>query len=249
MLDIKLGNNVDPNLASNSEKQKWIKIPINLIDEYEYSYVFSDGDVDRFVESIKEIGILSPIEVVKKEGRYIVISGHTRLRALEKIFEEDQEANINCNGVILNNEAPAIIANNKNDEVDLFERFVEANLQRHASASQREETARKIIEKYDEIIERNGKPKGRKRKIIGDWSGLSEPTVQRLINEHKEKSIKPINVHRELSKADVIIKKINGVNKTLSKLDVPNLKGLDLINYKDALTRLMATVSRLLNDE
>ena len=248
MVDIKLGNNVDPNLASNTEKQKWIKIPIELIDEYEYSYVFSDGDVERFVESIKEIGLLSPLEVIKKEGRYVVISGHTRLRALKKIYSENIFAKVMFNGIELDRQVPAIVCNQSIDDVDIFERFVEANLQRHPTPSQKEETAKRIIEKYDEIIKANGKPSGRKRKIIGDWVGLSEPTVQKLINEQKEKKAISVNPRVELSKADIVIKKINKINKQLTNLDVPILKGLDSKNYHDALDRLETTISYLKNE-
>ncbi len=61
-------------------------IPLNLIDEFENHpfQVNDDDDMEELVNSIKDKGQLTPAIVRPKNGRYEMVSGHRRMRALLK---------------------------------------------------------------------------------------------------------------------------------------------------------------------
>ena len=92
------------------------KIPLDLIDDFP-GHPFSvkdDADMELLVDSIKQNGVITPIEVREKDGgRYELISGHRRRRASQLAGLSD---------------IPAIIENLTDEEATV--RMVDANLQR-----------------------------------------------------------------------------------------------------------------------
>ena len=92
------------------------RIPLDLIDDFP-GHPFSvkdDTDMELLIESIKQNGIITPIEVrVKDGGRYELISGHRRRRASTLAGLSD---------------IPAIIEELTDEEATV--RMVDANLQR-----------------------------------------------------------------------------------------------------------------------
>ena len=73
------------------------KIKISEIDEFKNHPFRLDGNdtIDELCQSIKENGLINPIIVRTKEnGRYEMISGHRRKRAMEMLGEKEIEANI-----------------------------------------------------------------------------------------------------------------------------------------------------------
>lgn len=92
------------------------KIPLELIDDFP-GHPFSvkdDTDMELLVDSIKQNGIITPIEVRQKDGgRYELISGHRRRRACQ---------------IAELSEIPAIIEDLTDEEATI--RMVDANLQR-----------------------------------------------------------------------------------------------------------------------
>lgn len=61
-------------------------IPIGSIkpDEDQSRTVFDEGELSSLADSIRQVGILSPLLVRKKGGRYIIIAGERRFRAAKK---------------------------------------------------------------------------------------------------------------------------------------------------------------------
>ena len=92
------------------------RIPLDLIDDFP-GHPFSvkdDTDMELLVDSVKQNGIITPIEVrVKDGGRYELISGHRRRRASTLAGLSD---------------IPAIIEELTDEEATV--RMVDANLQR-----------------------------------------------------------------------------------------------------------------------
>ena len=92
------------------------RIPLDLIDDFP-GHPFSvkdDTDMELLVDSIKQNGIITPIEVRQKDGgRYELISGHRRRRASHLAGLSD---------------IPAIIEDLTDEEATI--RMVDANLQR-----------------------------------------------------------------------------------------------------------------------
>ena len=63
-------------------------VPLSEIDDFpEHPYrVLDDEDMEALMESIKELGVITPALVRKKDdGRYEMISGHRRKRACERL--------------------------------------------------------------------------------------------------------------------------------------------------------------------
>ena len=62
-------------------------IPLSEIDEFpDHPYqVRMDEDMDQLVESVKSLGVITPITLRKKEdGRYEIVSGHRRRKAFQR---------------------------------------------------------------------------------------------------------------------------------------------------------------------
>ena len=61
-----------------------IEVPLELIDEDKYQprSIYNEESIDELVQSIKEIGLQSPIKVqLLENGRYRIIFGHRRFKA------------------------------------------------------------------------------------------------------------------------------------------------------------------------
>mgnify|MGYP003294854386 CR=1 FL=1 len=72
-------------------------LPITEIDNFPEHpfYVKDDDEMKNLVESIRDVGVLTPILVREKEdGRYELVSGHRRKHACELLGEETIPANI-----------------------------------------------------------------------------------------------------------------------------------------------------------
>ena len=139
------------------------KIPIDLIDDFD-GHPFSvkdDTDMELLVDSIKQNGVITPIEVREKDGgRYEIISGHRRRRAC-------QIAEIS--------EIPAIIEELTDEEATI--RMVDANLQREKILPSEKAFAYKM--KLEALRKQGGQSGQKLRDLIGD--GESGRTVQRYL--------------------------------------------------------------------
>ena len=139
------------------------KIPIDLIDDFD-GHPFSvkdDEDMQLLVDSIKQNGIITPIEVRQKDGgRYELISGHRRRKAC-------QIAEIS--------EIPAIIEELTDEEATI--RMVDANLQREKILPSEKAFAYKM--KLEALRKQGGQSGQKLRDLIGD--GESGRTVQRYL--------------------------------------------------------------------
>ena len=83
-------------------------IPLELIDDFpDHPFkVRDDEDMQQFVESIKERGVITPATVRQKEdGRYELVSGHRRKRASELAGFET----LRCEVVDLNRDEATIL--------------------------------------------------------------------------------------------------------------------------------------------
>ena len=139
-------------------------IPLSLIDDFpEHPYkVLDDEDMDELTESVKTLGLITPLTVRPKEGgRYEVISGHRRKRACERIGIEK----IRCE-----------IVNVSRDEAIVM--MVDSNSQRSHIAPCDKGRAYKM---KLEAIKRQGKrndltfgPVGQKSKPINSRNELAE---------------------------------------------------------------------------
>ena len=77
--------------------KKIYDVPLSEIDDFpDHPYrVVDDEDMLQLIESIREIGVITPVTIHKKEdGRYEMISGHRRKYACEKLGYETIRAEV-----------------------------------------------------------------------------------------------------------------------------------------------------------
>lgn len=165
-------------------------IPLDLIDDFN-GHPFSvndDTDMELLVDSVKQNGVITPVELREKEGgRYELISGHRRRRAC-------QIAEIS--------EIPAIIEDLTDEEATI--RMVDANLQRDKILPSEKAFAYKM--KLEALKKKGGNEGCKLRDLIGD--GESGRTVQRYLAltrlipemlEFVDKSKMPVTIGATLS--------------------------------------------------
>ncbi|RAL25310.1 chromosome partitioning protein ParB [Lujinxingia litoralis] len=72
-----------PKQSESAEKREFIRLPIARIDTARpQPRTFFDGDrIEELSESIKESGLIQPLVVRERQGRYELIAGERRLRA------------------------------------------------------------------------------------------------------------------------------------------------------------------------
>lgn len=73
--------------TASDEKQKILEIKLEQVvrDEEQPRKDFDEEALKALAESIKQHGILSPIVVVKKEGKYQIVAGERRFRAAKMV--------------------------------------------------------------------------------------------------------------------------------------------------------------------
>ena len=139
------------------------RIPLDLIDDFP-GHPFSvkdDTDMELLIDSIKQTGVITPIEVREKDGgRYELISGHRRRRASMLAGLTD---------------IPAIIEDLTDEEATV--RMVDANLQREKILPSEKAFAYKM--KIEALKKKGGHDGHKLRELIGD--GESGRTVQRYL--------------------------------------------------------------------
>jgi len=137
--------------------EKYEEIPINRLEEnpYQPRIEIKENEIKELANSIKENGLLQPILVQKKENRYIIISGHRRVKAHQLLGKTTIKA--------------IIITNQKNSE--LAKKAIIENLQRKdLNVIETAIALKKYKEEFnktlDEIATEIGKDKGFVSKLL-----------------------------------------------------------------------------------
>lgn len=150
--------------AHNDAKPSNVKeISLSEIDGNEENFFSMERDAEylALLESIKTNGLIHPIAVLRNEGRYTVISGHRRLKAVRETGGET----IAC----------AVIQFDSPDSASLA--MIDANL---TARTLKPIEITKAIKMIENIIEQNPDyAKGKTRDYIGSLLGISGAQVQR----------------------------------------------------------------------
>lgn len=152
-------------------------IPIDQIDDFPNHpfQVRIDGDMNDLVQSVREIGVITPIIVRKKEdGRYEIVSGHRRKKACELAGIE---------------EVPVDVRDLSDDEAIIC--MVDSNLDRSVILPSEKAFSYKMrleaVKHQGKRTDLTSRPVGEKLKgrnstdIFGDAVGESERQIQRYI--------------------------------------------------------------------
>lgn len=157
------------------EKKYPQEIPIELLDNAPEQWNFYPKMTqEEFVELIDSIitnGLLNPIKVWEKEdGRYIILSGHNRVRAYKKILELKIDENLDKYMYI----SAYIYGRNEIDETKAKELIIDENkVQREKDKFVKD---MEVIKKKEILTERGFS--GDYKKKLAKATGLSEWKVQ-----------------------------------------------------------------------
>lgn len=193
--------------------------------------IYSQESVEPLKDSIKREGLFNPLCVYMNDNdEYILLSGHTRKKALKEILEEnDGSLNIYFDKKYLHEDKiPCFVYDAPEKEEKEKEMLMAANIQRRLTA---EETLLLVKEADALWKERvaNGTAKGRKREYIATYANLSGKTADKYLKalEEIESSgennlgTKAYQEARKLdgeSKFEKTKKKIENMEKWLTKL-------------------------------
>lgn len=165
--------------AKNTEKITMIPIK-NLVPFKNHPFkVRDDEEMDNLVESIKNIGVKTPLRIrAKEDGKYEIVSGHRRLKAGLKAGLDN---------------IPCIVENMSDDEAVIV--MVDSNLQREKILPSEKAFAYKM--RLEAMKRQAGRPKKEdnensvptaqdlkgktSREILGEEVGESQDQIRRYI--------------------------------------------------------------------
>lgn len=215
-------------------------------------------EIDELAVNIDEGGLLQPLIVMKKNGEYVIHSGHRRYEAIKRLF--DQGKTISYMGKQFDFEIPCIVYNTPfENDVDEQISLMRSNSYRHYTKEEREAVVKEAHRLYEQLPE-DKKPSGREREWITNLTGISDGLVKNILaslnqeismNEQKEDAgqIAPdegedvVDIKKEAKK---LIKSMNKLadqieKKAFSKSDLDeNTKQ----NFTDAVGILMEVLMK-----
>ena len=72
---------------------QFVNIPLDVIDEIDdQPFPINEEKIEQIADSIENVGVIEPIIVVEKLGRYKILSGRHRYRACKKLGKEERPA-------------------------------------------------------------------------------------------------------------------------------------------------------------
>ena len=197
-------------------------MPVDKIypNPYQPRKVFSEDEIIKLSDSIKENGLLQPITVRKQGSRYILIAGERRLRAVKKAGFHEIKAIVTD---YENTDAAAfgLIENTVRKDLSFFEEAEAIDKLIKERKITREEAARKLSMSESAISN-----KLRILKLTPAEKSLIENN--RLTERHARALIRIENVNERLKVLETVIKNGLSVKKTeelINKIIFPELIG------------------------
>lgn len=211
---------------------------------------FDETKIKELAESIKQVGVIEPIVVSKKENQYEIITGERR-------FKASQEAGYDT--------IPAVVKNDKKTQKNLFEIMLIENIQREDLSPVETATALDdLVKQKNYTHEKLAGMIGKSRVYITNTLRILKLTtkVQGYINDNKisvgqAKNLIGLSAKEQNSIADDIIKKdlssreveklIRRYNKTERKKQSKNVsretnqKSPDIIDIENRLKEKFQT--------
>lgn len=160
--------------VEEAEKNGILEIDISLIDVNpdQPRKVFNEEEIKGLAESIKENGLINPVTLREKDGKYQIISGERRFRAFKYLNKDKVPA------LVLQN-----IPNSKMLELTLVENIQRADLNAIEIARSYKKLIYDLNIKQEELANRVGKS----RSTISNSMRILElnENIQNLILENK----------------------------------------------------------------
>ena len=182
-----LGYKSDEQKSDCEEEIKYIPLSeLHTFKNHPFK-VLDDKNMTEMIESIRESGVLNPIQVqIRPEGGYEIISGHRRKYASMKLGLR---------------EIPAIIREYSDDEAVIA--MIDMNIQREEISHSEKAKAYRI--KY-EVLKHQGKKMGRDAlEEMAEASGENKKKIQRVIIKKKIILITMIIIQKQTHQRKVIV--------------------------------------------
>ncbi len=197
----------------------------------------TEENILKVKNSILESGLINPLIVVEKDGKYMIISGHARFAALQSIPEYNFQGNKRSNELI-----PVLIDKTMRSSLEKDLLVLKANAQKEETQKDKLNNVKKAQEIYlklrDEKIITN-QDKVKKREWIAQSLGYSESTVQRYLSEiNTDENSKQI---KEIDECTTLLKKIDDIYKKIDKIFL-NLENEEKELIKTSLETLLIKI-------
>ena len=232
-IDIKgmFGNNDE---FDDAKKLKTYIMDLAEIDTNENN-VFAEMNEDeintKLASSIEELGLIEPLRVTLKNGRYVLQSGERRYRAM--CYLSDNDRHYSYNGVDITGKAPVNVSqvDEKNEMLEL----ISANASRDLSKEDKETIVKvtiTILKQKIEFGELNEKEIGSKAQWLSQETGYSEhfckDCLAKYNREEKEAETNPMATTEEPEEKEVDEKKeLKKYGKNLCKF-AEKMEGVDI---------------------
>lgn len=232
-IDIKgmFGNN---DVFDDAKKLKTYIMDLAEIDTNENN-VFAEMNEDeintKLASSIEELGLIEPLRVILKNGRYVLQSGERRYRAM--CYLSDNDRHYSYNGVDITGKAPVNVSqvDEKNEMLEL----ISANASRDLSKEDKETIVKvtiTILKQKIEFGELNEKEIGSKAQWLSQETGYSEhfckDCLAKYNREEKEAETNPMATTEEPEEKEVDEKKeLKKYGKNLCKF-AEKMEGVDI---------------------
>lgn len=232
-IDIKgmFGNNDE---FDDAKKLKTYIMDLAEIDTNENN-VFAEMNEDeintKLASSIEELGLIEPLRVILKNGRYVLQSGERRYRAM--CYLSDNDRHYSYNGVDITGKAPVNVSqvDEKNEMLEL----ISANASRDLSKEDKETIVKvtiTILKQKIEFGELNEKEIGSKAQWLSQETGYSEhfckDCLAKYNREEKEAETNPMATPEEPEEQEFDAKKeLKKYGKNLCKF-AEKMEGVDI---------------------
>lgn len=182
-----------------------MKLEINKITVKENRRSVSESKISELSESIKELGLLNPITVEEKDGKYYLIAGAHRLQAVKKLGYSEIECNVVSFENSLLSELAEIDENLVRNELHYIDRADELSKRKRIYEKLYPETKKGAFNQHTKVLNAN--------------LANSKPTfVEDTMNKTKESTR---SIYRSITRAEKIIPEAKQVIK---EKDLPKIQ-------------------------
>lgn len=212
---INLGRTLDPNAVKDSGSNRIYYLDLRSIKENSlnicYENLNTEEDMKKLKDSIREVGLINPLEVRKdgkQKNRYVLLSGHRRFQALKELFAEGETVYFNQTTLKVG-QCPAIILNNYSSDAEELRVIHASNLTRKYNNVEIREEVLNLKKMVDDLKEKGYRIPGRERDYIAEATGnkISGRQVQRILSSEKKTL-----AERNIEKVDAFIRFIRKYN-------------------------------------
>ena len=216
-------------------KIKFIKI--SDIKENELNNVFSMGNLNDLLDSIRTYGLKEPLSVCSQDdGSYKLISGHRRLTCIKQILAEGATS-YQFMEKTLSDVVPCIEERDfGGDDDEEFLHLASSNKYRHLTPAENEALVKKCHEIYLRKLDSDPESvKGVKREVIAKMACVIPRTVDKYLKDENSTETK-----EKVMTSDSIVNTINKYKDFILAIDIDYYGRNDRNMIKDSLLELSA---------